>query len=308
MLKCNGKTFMNLQEAVQWLLSNNALPFQCSVPFDSDNPIQISDLINPSPAGLRIGSLILFADGKVGTVTSVDSDTFTVDPSYAQINAVGITNLEIDASGDLIVTLSDGETVNAGHIKAITGLSINASQHLIASYNDGSTTDLGAIFQGNVNISGNLTADSIIENMSGYSCSKGAETANVTRTFKYVGAVKNGNKITLAVALEIEKTADISSYLSYIEAGIFTIPTSIGQKLSPFDNDSPFGALLSKTKTLANNIDTLSLNDPSVDVLIVKGSNTVLKVYLCGINNLNNVNKYFVRFDVTFLLSDSLVS
>lgn len=38
-LTINGKTFMNLQEAVAWLLANNALPFQSTASFVPDMEI-----------------------------------------------------------------------------------------------------------------------------------------------------------------------------------------------------------------------------------------------------------------------------
>lgn len=310
MLSINGKKFMNLPEAVQWLLNNNALPFQCKVNYVADTVIAKTDIINPSPAEIKVGSLVLFADSKVGTVSGITDSGFMVGQEYTDIGAQlnQITGIDLDASQHLVFTLANGDTIDAGLVKELSGLSIDASQHLIANYNDGTSTDLGEIFQGNVNIAGNLTADSIIENMSGYSYYKGGETTDVTRTFKYVGVVKNGNKITLAVALEINKATNISSYLSNIGAGTFTIKASVGQKLFPFATSTPFGNLLSNFKVRACNIDTFSLSDPDVNVLIQKVSDTALNVYICNINSLTDGANYFVRFDITFLLSDSLVS
>lgn len=63
--------------------------------------------------------------------------------------------------GHLILTLSNGDELDAGNLGAVSGFSIDASQHLIVTYQDGTTNDLGAIFNGNVNISGVLTASSI---------------------------------------------------------------------------------------------------------------------------------------------------
>lgn len=309
-LTINGKTFMNLQEAVAWLLANNALPFQSTASFVPDMEIAKSTIIKPSPAEIKIGSLVLFADGKVGTVSGITANGFMVGSDSTDLSdgVPHITDITIDASQHLIFTMSEGDPIDAGLIREVSSMSIDASQHLIVNYNDGTTNDLGAIFQGNVNIAGNLTADSIIENMSGYSYYKGTETANVTRTFKYVGVVKNGNKITLAVALEINKATDISSYLSNIGAGTFTIKASVGQKLFPFVTSTPFGSLLSKFKVKACNIDSFGLSDPDVDILIQKASDTALNVYICNINSLTDGANYFVRFDITFLLSNSLVS
>lgn len=160
MLQINGKTFMNLQEAVQWLLDNNALPFQSSANYVANTEIGMGTIVNPSPAKVRIGSLIFFADSKVSTVTGLTENGFIVSDQYNDLvdDVVYVSNVAINGSGHLIVTLSNGDNIDAGLIKQVSSFSINASQHLIVSYNDGTSADLGAIFAGDVNISGNLTA------------------------------------------------------------------------------------------------------------------------------------------------------
>ena len=185
MLKIEGKTFMNIQEAVQWLLENNALPFQCTVNYAGNTEIGMGTIVNPSPAKVRIGSLIFFADSKVSTVVGITENGFICSDQYNNLvdDVAYVTNVAINASGHLITTFSDGQTQDAGLIKQITSISINASQHLIATFNDGTTTDLGAIFSGNVNISGILTASNarIFENI---------EDANTNKRFvDYVGTV-----------------------------------------------------------------------------------------------------------------------
>ena len=159
MLNIGNKTFMNLQEAVGWLLENNALPFQSTADYVGGTEIAMSTLVNPSPAKVRVGSLIFFADSKVATVIGVTSNSFIVSSEYNDLvdDIVYVTNVEINASGHLICTLSNGDNIDAGLIKQVNNFSINGSQHLIASFNDGSSTDLGAIFSGNITISGNLS-------------------------------------------------------------------------------------------------------------------------------------------------------
>ena len=132
MLSINGKKFMNLQEAVQWLLNNNALPFQCTANYVADTIIAKSTIINPSPLEVKVGSLVLFADSKVGTVSGVTDSGFMVGQQYTDItdSLVMVQSLSLDASGHMIVTLTDGRTVDAGLVKQLSGMSINASQHL----------------------------------------------------------------------------------------------------------------------------------------------------------------------------------
>lgn len=156
MLKIEGKTFMNIQEAVQWLLDNNALPFQCTANYVANTEIGMGTIVNPSPAKVRIGSMIFFADSKVSTVVGITENGFICSDKYNNLvdDVAYVTGVSINASGHLITTFSDGQTQDAGIIKQVSSFSINASQHLIANYNDGTSTDLGAIFSGNVSISG----------------------------------------------------------------------------------------------------------------------------------------------------------
>lgn len=160
MLSINGKKFMNISEAVQWLLDNNALPFQSTANYVADTVIAKTTIINPSPAEIRIGSLVLFADGKVGTVSGITASGFMVGAESTDLSdgVPHITNIDLDAYDHLIFTMSEGSPIDAGLVKMVSSLTINASQHLIVNYNDGTSTDLGAIFQGDVNISGTLTA------------------------------------------------------------------------------------------------------------------------------------------------------
>ncbi|MBO7714580.1 MAG: hypothetical protein J6S85_13470 [Methanobrevibacter sp.] len=166
MLQINGKTFMNLQEAVQWLLDNNALPFQSSANYAGNTEIGMGTIVNPSPAKVRIGSLIFFADSKVSTVIGLTENGFICSDQYNDLvdDVVYVSNVALNASGHLIVTLSNGNTIDAGLIKQVSSFSINASQHLIVTYNDSTSTDLGAIFSGNITISGSLVADTVEQN------------------------------------------------------------------------------------------------------------------------------------------------
>ena len=171
MLKIEGKTFMNIQEAVQWLLDNNALPFQCTANYAGNTEIGMGTIVNPSPAKVRIGSMIFFADSKVSTVVGITENGFICSDQYNNLvdDVAYVTNVAINASGHLITTFSDGQTQDAGIIKQISSFSINASQQLVATFNDGTTQNLGAIFTGNVNIAGSLSANSVsINNVQGF--------------------------------------------------------------------------------------------------------------------------------------------
>ena len=310
MLQINGKTFMNLQEAVQWLLDNNALPFQSSANYIANTEIGLGTIVNPSPAKVRIGSLIFFADSKVSTVTGLTENGFIVSDQYNDLvdDVVYVSNVQINASGHLIVTLSNGNDIDAGLIKQVAYFSIDGSQHLIANYNDGTSSDLGAIFSGNITIGGNLTVtggisgnaitgDSIIENMNGYTASFPTNTGWTIEKV-YVGAVKNGNKLTVVVAVNATKGAGALANPTLCK---INIPSAVGSKLYPaliggyyfLDN-----RIIKAWSSYTNSIDAVSYID--------KQSNTQLSFVIDNSTNFVQDTTYYYRYEATFLLSDSL--
>ena len=298
-MNIGGKQFMNLQEAVGWLLQNNALPFQCNVNYVANTEIAKTAIINPSPAQIKVGSLVLFADSKVGTVSGLTSNGFMVGSDYTDIhNALAyISNVSINASGYLICTLSDGTIINAGIVKQIANFSINGSQHLIANYNDGTSTDLGAIFSGNVNISGNLTADSIIENMTGYSMELATVSADKgTITGIYGGIVKNGNKLTIVIAYKFTKAVGATGT---IYTGKITVPLAIGNKIFPYSSTIVSSNFVSAFASLFNNVSILSY--------FVKNGSTVLNSSI-DLSDLVEGTEYYIRQEITLLLSENLIA
>ena len=309
MLKIGDKTFMNLQEAVGWLLDNNALPFQSTANYIGNTEIAMSTLINPSPAKVRVGSLIFFADSKVSTVTGVTSNSFIVSDQYNDLvdDVVYVSNVALNASGHLIVTLSNGNTIDAGLIKQVSSFSIDASQHLIVSYNDGTSNDLGAIFSGNITISGNLTVtggiaggaitgDSIIENMSGYTFEK-IDKENLTNEAIYAGAVKNGNKLTLVYYANLTRTDDVTGNISNLCR--FFLPAGVLSKLIPDEND-----WLARSSFWASSAANAGVNS----TWLVEKGGTGVYFRATKLNDLVLNTKYLCRFEITFLLSDNLAS
>lgn len=303
MLKVGGKTFLNLQEAVGWLLANNALPFQSTANYVADTEIAKTTIINPSPAEIKVGALVLFADSKIGTVSGLTSNGFMVGSEHTDIkNALAyISGVSVSATGYLTVTLSDGTTINAGQIKAISSFSIDASQHLIANFNNGTSQDLGAIFSGNVNISGNLTADSIIENMSGYSASiptiSGLTIENV-----YTGCVKNGNKVTLVVAVNLTKTVSLSGSK---DIAFITVPSAIYNAL----NGTSIGGYANLL--VYNQLNAIQNNGTIIPLKYIidkdVGYSIAIKLQSATIDDLPLNEKTYVRIEATFLLSNSLI-
>lgn len=316
MLSIGNKTFMNLQEAVGWLLENNALPFQSTANYVGNTEIAMSTLINPSPAKVRVGSLIFFADSKVSTVIGVTSNSFIVSDQYNDLvdDVVYVSNVEINASGHLIVTLSNGTDIDAGLIKQVSNFSIDASQHLIANYNDGTSTDLGAIFSGNITISGDLTVTGtvdgatvtgnlLIEKMSGYSANIDSKQSYIE--VPYISVSKTGNKLTLVATINMNMPTGttISNYTSLATID-FYIPSAIGAKVVPLVNSR----IDSKNIMIFGN---QYLDESTIHARLSKSSNTNLTLNIYGSADANTVlsreTDYSARYELTLLLSDSLI-
>ena len=146
------------------------------------------------------------------------------------------------------------------------------------------------------NFTGAVTAPSIIENMSGYSFTKSSDT-NVSLEYNYAGVVKNGNKITFAIALTATRTGNVegNSFL----LGRFAVPEAISAKLFPQIGDQVLSAyLIYCSATFRTGV--------SLPARFVKYSGVNMPVVLYEVQNLTLNTSYYIRFEATFLLSDNL--
>lgn len=152
-----------------------------------------------------------------------------------------------------------------------------------------------------VNVSGDLHVDSkisggeIVEDMAGYSVSMLTPTG-YTLTPIYVGAVKNGNKLTIVIALNITKSSGATSQIHLCD---FTMPTEVMDKIYPssITNDyvnKPVYAFASVT----NNSLTFAYAGKTGGKLRISGYFPSLTADL----------PYYWRLEATFLLSENLAS
>ena len=142
-----------------------------------------------------------------------------------------------------------------------------------------------------------VTADSIIELMSGYSFSK-ITSANFTASNWYVGVVKTGNKITFVVCCKLEMLNSAGG----IKLGNFIIPNTIGQKLIPvpLPNISYILGIEAIAGYSAANVSV------PLTARMDKDSNSQLSFQIQGTNALTVNTEYMIRGEFTFLLSDNL--
>lgn len=211
-------------------------------------------------------------------------------------------------SGHLILTLSNGEELDAGDVKPVNSFLINDSQHLIVNFDDGTNQDLGAIFSGNINIDGTITANvidglevtgnSIIEKMNGYSFTP-LEKINAVIETTYAGIVKNGNKVTFVCTGSFQRSGDLVAWSCPL--GRFHFPNEIGAKLYPVTlNDVKslsFGRLM-LFKTFTDFIE--------LPCLAIKNDNNAFTPTIYYLNQTAVDTPYLFRYEITFLLSDNL--
>ena len=147
---------------------------------------------------------------------------------------------------------------------------------------------------------GLITGGEIVEKMSGYAFDKLAEVTGLTREFVYAGCVKNGNKLTFVIACNYTRTDSIAGGDGYL--GEFSIPSDVASKLYP--------TLIGSSNVLDMKT-VVVFNDTTVSKSIVasttKGTNKVT-MYAHTLNELTLNTKYYVRYEVTFLLSENLIS
>ena len=145
-----------------------------------------------------------------------------------------------------------------------------------------------------------ITGNSIIENMAGYSF----ETPSVehfTQTGVYAGIVKNGNKLTLCYAVNVQQDGDLPA--STISFAKFNLPSDIASKLYP-TTIGTYSALDFK-KVMGIKTDNTSKD---IEILVSKSGNSV--VYEIRWNSVSDIptnSNMFLRIECTFLLSDNLV-
>lgn len=158
----------------------------------------------------------------------------------------------------------------------------------------GGTVILNENFQAN-----GISGSEIVERMSGYSFTEGAENTGLTKEYIYAGAVKNGNKLTLVVALNLTRTGEVSA----VNFGEFTLPTSVMNKIYP----STIGIY---DYVSVGNVSVWSddSTDKSIQIYSFKVGTTIkLQGNTTPINELTLNTKYYCRWELTILLSDNLI-
>lgn len=181
--------------------------------------------------------------------------------------------------------------------------------------------EVGGNIEGDVTITGNLAAAQIntpiltstndyieaqkpvIEVMTGYSFEQITPSTEFTLELIYAGVVKNGNKITFAVAANVTRTATVTANL---KLGRFKIPANIGALLYQSLIGSYEYLDVKKVPVAAQ-----GWQISQIDAFMQKLSNETIEVVLpntSGLSDLTLDTKYYTRYEATFLLSENLAA
>jgi hypothetical protein len=258
--------------------------------------------------------VVTFEDG-----TELESNEFVLAQGES-INGATIRN------GHLYLSLTNGDELDAGNLKPVTNFTINASQHLIVNYGDGTSQDLGAIFSGNINIDGEIMANSIKANgfITPKSLDKSFDGAfersltiapktikdsndNVmgTLTFPFVNMrISNGKlNVVCCLTFDITATGEPSSISFSAQAHI---TQALFESLVPIDSGLNYGILDKRlyasiagtenqiAKTIDNGYQYIRTSTDSYRYISVNG-------YFAGIT-FTRTGKYFIRYEANFII------
>ena len=131
-----------------------------------DDKVTLYNWLRKVEEALKNASATNFVVNKKGNATLSFSITFADGETIESGDIVLQQGESVDqariANGVLQLHLTNGTWLTAGNIKPVSNFNIDTNQHLIVNYQDGTSQDLGAIFNGNVVISGTITANKFI--------------------------------------------------------------------------------------------------------------------------------------------------
>ena len=149
-----------------------------------------------------------------------------------------------------------------------------------------------------------IKADSIIENMTGYSFLPQAKT-NITITNVYVGAVKTGNKLTIVNFGKVNRSDDVA--YDFIPVGKLIIPQEVANKLIPSTLGNLDTVLIASKTSFFTSPGGATKDLNFVGSKETQGGNPCITSYIYGVNSLTANTEYQYRLEMTFLLSENLV-
>ena len=206
---------------------------------------------------------------------------------------------------DIVATEQGGTHYNVGGSKIVvtraTRAYVTSDDVIIVTYNKSQMDSLLALKAdlSGADFTGAITAPTITEIMSGYSFNKTTlDNEHRTIAYTYAGAVKTGNKLTIAIAGTIvTKDSQAST-----PVGTFIIPASVGAKLYP----STIGGINNILEVKSIVMTKSGYSTVACPCTLYKPSGTEIYISVYGLGSLNIGDTYYWRVEATFLLSDNL--
>lgn len=224
---------------------------------------------------------------------------------YAEKDKHGI---EIAGLGDVVEMNSARTEMTIGTNLVVDGSIETEDTATVGNLNVTGTANIGTLeftnasIDGNMSVGGNLavtggiTGGSIVENMNGYSFTSDPSNSEYGINNVYASAVKNGNKLTLVIAGNINYSTMIADpYL-----GHFTLPGNIANLLTP---------VISTTLDVKPVLLVTGTSASYDKKCIVSKYGNDIRFRLIGMDTEISAGvDYGFRVEATYLLSDSLIS
>lgn len=185
-----------------------------------------------------------------------------------------------------------GEYIEAGGLDESIAAAVDA--YLLENPIDITDLEELDISVGSLDADGLITGGEIVEKMSGYSLAK-PTTDKGTFTYVYAGAVKHGNRLTLVNAFSFTKADGATGT---VLSGRFMFPSAIGAKIYTF-----ISANLVDVRKISVTPDGQSFIDIR-SKWVKYDSDSLYSVF--DLDLLTVGVEYFVRQEITILLSDNL--
>lgn len=262
-----------------------------------DDKVTLYNWLRKVEEALKNASATNFVVNKKGNATLSFSITFADGETLESGDIVLQQGESVDqariASGVLQLHLTNGTWLSAGNIKPVDNFSIDANQHLIVNYQDGTSQDLGAIFNGNVVISGTIKANKFIgvteietikdnENNNRFingDVLLGSDAVGLTKVFGRYSLSGTHLQIVALIFNETENEITLATYKrmaycnvpSWLANKIYTLPNSTAVELKTFDIGNTSDILTIKTSK------KVYLGRSGTDLIIITGESITLQ-------------------------------
>lgn len=253
-----------------------------------DDKVTLYNWLRKVEEALKNASATNFVVNKKGNATLSFSITFADGETIESGDIVLQQGESVDqariASGVLQLHLTNGTWLTAGNVKPVSNFNIDANQHLIVNYQDNTSQDLGAIFNGNVVISGTITANKFIgvtemetikdsENNNRFISGDvvlGSDAVGLTKVFgRYT---LSGTHLQIAVLIDNETENDIT-LTTYKKMAYCNVPNWLINKIYPLPNST---AVTLKTFDIGNSSNILTIKTSKKVYLAKSGTDLII--------------------------------